>query len=154
MSYTCERCNGMGVVNYDSDLPRFMQGHCPDCDGEGVIYRKDFQEIKKELKEAELNIGYFEPHKWGTLIVPTITTTKGKGKVVHVCGVYFDENKKEYVINTAMPNNEGIENLILPESLHDWAKHSLRLIDMGVIPFPCEIEFGRLKDGHTYAEIL
>ena len=156
MGYTCETCNGMGILNYDSDLPRFKQETCPVCEGEGVLYRKSFQEIKDELKktEKEINANYFEPHKWSTLEVPKVPTTYHKGKIVHVCGIYFDENKKEYVINTAMPNNEGIENMILPRDLHPWAKHSIKLIDMGVIPFPCEVEFGTLPDGHTYAEIL
>lgn len=36
-SCTCERCNGMGILNYDSDIPRYKQFVCPDCQGEGVI---------------------------------------------------------------------------------------------------------------------
>jgi DnaJ-class molecular chaperone len=44
MNYTCPNCNGMGIVNYDSDLPRFKQQHCPVCEGEGVI-RRDIKSL-------------------------------------------------------------------------------------------------------------
>jgi len=53
MGSTCENCNGTGIINYDSDLPRYRQKHCPECGGEGVVYSKSFQEIKGELEEAE-----------------------------------------------------------------------------------------------------
>jgi hypothetical protein len=38
--------------------------------------------------------------------------------------------------------------------LHPWAMRTLELIDVGIIPFPCDIEFGKYLDGYTYAEIL
>src|SRR3954469_16823615 len=55
MSYTCPNCNGMGIVNYDSDLPRFKQQHCPVCEGEGVIRRerKSWETNQEETQEAE-----------------------------------------------------------------------------------------------------
>jgi hypothetical protein len=40
MGYTCPKCNGLGIVNYDGDLPRYKQPHCPLCEGEGVVYKK------------------------------------------------------------------------------------------------------------------
>lgn len=97
---------------------------------------------------------YFEPHKWGTLIVPNVRSTESKGLILDCCGIYYDENKKALVLNTAMKNNKGIENLIIPESLYSWGWHTLRMVDIGLIPFPCKIEFGVLPDGHAYAEIL
>ena len=64
MNYTCPNCNGNGIVNYDSDLPRYKQEHCPVCEGEGVIHRKSFQEIKEELKETEdQESDFYEPLK-------------------------------------------------------------------------------------------
>lgn len=97
---------------------------------------------------------YFEPHKWGVLNPPKIKSTNEKGKVLDCCGVYFDENKQEFVLNTAMPNNKGIENMILPESLRGWAMNTIQMVDTGLIPFPCKIEFGILPEGTAYAEIL
>jgi DnaJ-class molecular chaperone len=34
--HTCEQCNGLGIINYDSDLPRWQQETCDKCGGEGV----------------------------------------------------------------------------------------------------------------------
>lgn len=52
-AYTCPNCNGNGIVNYDSDLPRYRQETCPVCEGEGVIHRKPLEKIKETLEEAE-----------------------------------------------------------------------------------------------------
>ena len=65
MGYTCERCNGMGIINYDSDLPRYKQEFCPDCEGEGVLYeeRKSFGEIRETLAETYNTECMLEPLK-------------------------------------------------------------------------------------------
>lgn len=40
MGYTCEVCNGTGIINYDSDLSRIEQEQCPHCES-GVIYESE-----------------------------------------------------------------------------------------------------------------
>jgi hypothetical protein len=94
-----------------------------------------------------------EPHKWSTLKVPTVASTWHKGTILRVIGVYLDAEKKSFVINTATKDNK-LENMILPKDLHPWAMRTLELIDVGIIPFPCDIEFGKRLDGFVYAEIL
>jgi DnaJ-class molecular chaperone len=63
MSYTCPNCNGMGIVNYDSDLPRFKQQHCPVCEGEGVIRRerKSWETIQETEEEIDQQNNAYEP---------------------------------------------------------------------------------------------
>jgi DnaJ-class molecular chaperone len=52
MNYTCPQCNGNGIINYDSDLPRYKQQRCALCEGEGVINHNPFPQIKEQLEKA------------------------------------------------------------------------------------------------------
>jgi hypothetical protein len=52
MNYSCPQCSGNGIVNYDSDLPRYKQQHCPLCEGEGVISHNPFPQIKEQLEKT------------------------------------------------------------------------------------------------------
>jgi DnaJ-class molecular chaperone len=38
MAHMCEECNGTGIIDYDSDLPRLEQERCRYCGGEGVAH--------------------------------------------------------------------------------------------------------------------
>ncbi len=41
----------------------------------------------------------------------------------------------------------------LTDGLRPWGEHSLAMVDMGIIPWPCKVEFGNW-DGREYAEII
>jgi excinuclease UvrABC ATPase subunit len=55
MNYTCPNCNGMGIVNYDSDLPRFKQ-QLALCARARALYAETervWETIQEETQEAE-----------------------------------------------------------------------------------------------------
>ena len=93
-----------------------------------------------------------KPDKIEQLKVPKIKSLKQQGNIVRVIGIYKD-NVGWFWINTASKDNKLV-NMRLTEGLEPWGKDTLHMVDIGMIPFPCDIEFGELPDGRQYAEIL
>jgi hypothetical protein len=95
--------------------------------------------------------GEIMPDRIEKLKVPKIFKSSDKGNIVHVIGIFRDEHD-ELWINTASKDNKLV-NMKLTDGLRPWGEHTLSMIDIGIIPWPCKVEFGTW-DGREYAEIL
>jgi hypothetical protein len=92
-----------------------------------------------------------KPDRIEQLKVPKIVSLKHKGNIIRVIGIY--KEGAGFWINTASKDNKLV-NMQLTKGLEAWGQTALHMVDIGMIPFPCDIEFGELPDGRQYAEIL
>lgn len=92
-----------------------------------------------------------KPDKIEQLNVPKIASLHDAGNVIRVIGIYTDDSG--LWINTASKDNKLV-NMKLTKGLEPWGNTTLHMVNIGMIPFPCDIEFGELPDGRQYAEIL
>lgn len=91
-----------------------------------------------------------KPDRIEQLEVPTLKSLNETGNILRVIGIYLDDT--DLWINTASEDNKLI-NMKLTKGLEAWGFMALTMVDTGMIPFPCDIEFGEY-DGRQYAEIL
>lgn len=91
------------------------------------------------------------PDKIEQLKVPKIASLHDEGNVIRVIGIYIDDTG--LWINTASKDNKLV-NMKLTKGLEAWGETTLHMVDIGMIPFPCDVEFGELPNGRQYAEIL
>jgi hypothetical protein len=102
---------------------------------------------RRNKTKGEINM---KPDRIEQLNVPKIPTTDQKGTIRRVIGIYKDP--EGIWINTATEDNKLV-NMKLTKGLEAWGTTTLQMVDLGMIPFPCDIEFGEI-DGRQYAEIL
>ena len=113
--------------------------------------QEDFKQNKNRAYSYKLRRNKtMQPDRIEQLKVPKLKSLNETGNILRVIGIYLDDT--DLWINTASEDNKLV-NMKLTRGLEAWGFMALTMVDTGMIPFPCDIEFGEY-DGRQYAEIL
>ena len=87
-------------------------------------------------------------HKF--LPVPKVPSTSHNGTVYNVLSVGYHKSGKMMV---TVKENEQCIAYRLPNGLSEWGMNAMSVAQIGINPFPCDVEFGELPT-RLYGEYI